>query len=161
MENILDKVIIPIIAILIVRGIPKGIIGIILASILLAFIVIGKNYIGLLFIVFIVPILLALFITPECITSLHSRNREYYGSTFNVCKYLAKHQSMISYMRLIGELIFIGSILLFSLKSGVVFRVVGGMVGITLILIEMMFVHPVPLLDREYTQWKLNPNPLW
>lgn len=161
MEIITDKVIIPIIAILIARGIPNGIIGIILVSIFLSFIVIGKNYIGLLLIAFIVPILLALFITPECITSLHSRNREYYGSTFNVCKYLVNYQSIIPSMRLLGEFIFIGSVLLFSLNSGVIFRVVGGMVGITLILIEMMFVHPVPLLDREYTQWKLNPNPLW
>lgn len=160
MENILGKIMIPIIAILIARTVPDGIIGIVLVSILLSFIVIGRNSYGLLLVVFIIPIIVSLFITPECITPLHTRNREYYGSTFNVCKYLHPIENNIPKLRLLGEFIFIGSILLFSLKSGMLFRAIGGLIGITFILIEMMFVHPVPLLEREYIQWKLQPNPL-
>jgi hypothetical protein len=159
-QSFLGRLLIPLLGILLARTIPKGIIGVVLVSIILSFIVIGLKSVGLLLTVFIIPVLISLFITPECITRSHSRNREYYGSTFNVCKYLAVHQDKITYIRLLGELIFIGSILLFSLESGGVLRVIGGLIGITLILIEVMFVHPVPLLDREYTQWKLVPNPL-
>jgi len=163
MKNALGKIIMiltPFIAILLARSIPKGIIGVVLVSIILSFVLVGKSSLGLLFLVFTIPVILSLIITPECITSLHTRNREYYGSTFNVCKYIARYQSMIPYMRLLGECIFIGSVLFFSLRSGVTFRVVGGLIGMILIAIEMMLVHPVPLLDREYIQWKLQPNPL-
>ena len=159
-QYILGRILIPLIGILISRIIPKGIIGAILVSVILSFIVVGKSSYGLLLVIFLVPVLISLFITPECITNLHSRNREYYGSTFNVCKYVIVHQDKIPYVRLLGEVLFIGSMLMFSLKSEGVLRVIGALTGLTLILIEIMIVHPVPLLDREYTQWKLKPNPL-
>lgn len=149
-------IVVPFLAILLARAIPKGMIGIVLVSIILSFVLVGKSSLGLLLFVFTAPVILSLIITPECITSLHARNREYYGSTFNVCKYIVRHQSIIPYVRFLGECIFIGSVLFLSLRSGVI----GGLIGMILIAIEMMLVHPVPLLDREYTQWKLQPNPL-
>ena len=157
---VLGRILAPLMGILLSRIIPKGIVGAILVSVILSFIAIGKSSSGLLLIVFIVPVLISLFSTPECITHLNLRNREYYGSTFNICKYVVVNQDKIPYIRFIGELLFIGSMLLFSLKSQGVLRVIGVLVGITLVLIEIMIVHPVPLLDREYIQWKLKPNPL-
>lgn len=154
----MKNALVALLAILLARAIPKGMIGVVLVSIILSFVLVGKSSLGLLLLVFLIPIIISLITVPECITSFHTKNREYYGSTFNVCKYLVKHQSIIPYIRLLGECIFIGSVLL-SLGSGVVFKVVGGLVGMALIVIEMMIVHPVPLLDREYTQWKLQPNP--
>lgn len=146
--------------VLLARIIPNGIIGIVLVSILFSFIAFGKKSPGLLLLTFTIPIIIAAFITPECITPLHSRNREYYGSGFHVCKYLSTRTSSIQFMRVLGECILIGSVILFSHPSSIVLKTIGIVLGITLVLIEMLFVHPVPLLEREYTQWKLKINPL-
>jgi hypothetical protein len=148
----------PLLGILFARIVPKGIIGIILVSIVLSFIAIGKKSMSTLLIVFIIPVILALFLTPECITPLHSRNREYYGSTLNICNIVPSIHTYIPIIRIMGEMIFIGSAIILS--GTTIIRILLLILGITLILIEMMFVHPVPLLEREYTQWKLQTTPL-
>jgi hypothetical protein len=143
-----------ILAILLARIIPKGIIGVVMVSMLLSYVMIGiKDYTSL-FLVSIIPLLIVLFITPECITTHNSRNREYYGSGFNMCKYFNGHDYIVSYIRIVGELLLIGSVILFVKGYSFIKNIVS-IIAISCILFEMLFFHPVPLMESEYRSWML------
>lgn len=139
-----------ILAILLARIIPKGIIGVVLVSVILAYTVSGIRDTVSLSLLFILPIIISLMITPECLTLYTHRNREYYGSTFNMCNIIRKNIDYVSYIRVLGEVLLIGSIFVSKWLRNIM-----GIIGITFIAFEMMVFHPVPLLDKEYHRWLL------
>lgn len=137
-----------ILSVILARMIPRGIVGVVLASIILAFGLVGTKEPMTLLLLFLLPVLISTFATPECITPSTPRNREFYGSSFNMCSYVLPYHSHIFYIRILGELLYIGSAYFYS-------YILAGM-GITIILIEMLFYHPVPLLEREFIPYKLH-----
>jgi hypothetical protein len=140
--------------ILLTRLIPRGIFGVVLISLVLSYILVGKSDITSMFIVFIIPIFLSLLLTPECITSRTHRNREYYGSTFNMCKFIQTKTEYVTYARIFGELMIIGSFIAIGSKYSLLRNIIY-IIAITLITTEMMFFHPVPLMENEYRTWIL------
>jgi hypothetical protein len=139
-----------ILTILLSRIIPRGIIGVVIVSLLFTFITFGNKITGGFLLVFITPILISLLVSPECLTTYTQRNREYYGKFLNMCEFIRKHIVYVEYARVLGEILLVVSIFMNApLKYILV------VIGITLITIEMMIFHPVPLLEREYREWKL------
>lgn len=131
--------------VLLTRFLPKGIMGSVLIALILSVGSFGLQKMSLVSVAFFVPILFASLLTPECITPKQKQNRGWYGSSLGICDIVSKNPTIPDALRIAGELMYIFSVLLpLYIQVPVVIT------SITLILFEIIFTHPIPLLKREF-----------
>lgn len=134
----------PLIAIIVSRISPPGIISSVFVGGLLSFALL-KTY-TYRAIALIVPLVIVLLFTPECSTPYSFDNREWYGSGMRgMCGYLSGRKWVVDVVDLLGVMLYIGSA---YMLTGVA-KLILGVIAISCILFKSVFIHPVPLLERE------------